>query len=220
MDWILVFLAPFILIIAAWTLNRMGLRLKPQWLKWLELLLILATLLGLSGLLLNYFNWGRWRWPLLVASMQGLSLLLIVIIYSLGKQHFNKFRYLLYKTLQIIPIGLAVAMMIPVLNLHIVGSISDQPQTYYRDDKIVIQSKYEGILSKARPPRIYRFKYGLFLQDLHLSALCSEAADSVRVQKEGSQYQIRFYGSWINESRAPGHLKERACQFTFDLDTL
>jgi len=214
------FIAPMVLIALGVMLNRIGISVSAKILSILKVLLAISGFFALLKVYFYFSDYGliRWRWldtyPIIA------TLIIIVLVYNLGKAHFSNNEYLFYKTLQFFPISLAVVMLIPMLNLAFISALLSYPQRYYADDEIVIQEEYKGILAADSPPEVYKFSYGLFLQKIDLPFPCTEASDSVKVERNYNQYKVHLYGSWINEGSADSHYKERPCVYTFDLDTL
>ncbi len=214
------FIAPLVLIALGVILNRIGLSVSAKVLSILKALLALSGFFALLKLYFYFSDYGfiRWRWldtyPILA------TLILIVLVYNLGKVHFSKKEYLFFKFLQVFPISMAIVMLIPLLNLTFISTLFSYPQRYYADDEIVIQEEYTGFLAPAAPPEVYKINYGLFMQKIDLPFPCTELSDSVKVERKYNQYKVHLHGSWINEGSADSHYKERPCIYTFDLDTL
>ena len=220
MIWILSFITPIFLIFLGLMVNRLGLSIPRKYLDVLKVCLALSGFLVLLKILLFSQDWGLFRWRWMNNYPALLFLILVVMVYALGKKHFKASEAKFYKGLQIIPIAFALLMLVPMLNLFVAAHLLHKPERYYEDSQLVIQEEFEGLMAMAKPPKIYEVKYGLFISEVALAKGCQSNTDSVTVEQEGTTYSIQMHGSWLESTEGNSQYQQSPCILKFDLDTL
>ena len=212
--YVLAIISPFVLIIIGVLFNRLGISLSQSVLKVLVACLAFFGAISLINLLMILMDWGFWRWRWMNGFPIAFTIILIVMVYSLGKKHFTERQYRLFKSLQLIPIVLAILMLFPFVNLSVLGFLGNYPERYYQDESICIQQEYEGILAMAKPPKLYQFKYGLFIQELLLTENCYAHTEAVEVSRDAANYRVVFKDS----NDAEGTSRNPDCVVHFNID--